>query len=148
MRAGPVALPLTKDIHKQDLNFLDVFQRLTMEQFLMPKELLTKYNGKMPYDVFFPSLQDKVEKRVCSVCGTYFSLKLLLTEHKRICKRQKQQKETSRKKKQNVVMTLKEVDYQTESENSMEEVEEEDEFLEMVELRPKISVPTAGGVQM
>ena len=44
-------------------------------------------------------------------------------------------------------MTMKEVDYQTESEDSMEEVEEEDEFLEMVTLRPKISVPTAGGVE-
>ena len=29
----------------------------------------------------------------------------------------------------------------------MEEVEEEDEVLELVELRPKISVPTAGGVE-
>ena len=29
----------------------------------------------------------------------------------------------------------------------MEEVEEENEVLELVELRPKISVPTVGGVE-
>ena len=44
-------------------------------------------------------------------------------------------------------MTIKEIDYLTESEDSMEEVEEEDKVLEMVELRPKISGHTAGGVE-
>ena len=46
-----------------------------------------------------------------------------------------------------MVVTIKEVNDLTKSEDSMEEVEEEDEVLELVELRPKISVPTAGGVE-
>ena len=151
-REGPVALPITPDLYKQDLDFLCVFQRLSMESAIMPKELNQKYNNKVPYDVYFPSLQDKVEDRVCKVCGKYFSLKLLLTGHKRICKRRKQTKKTNKKNFKNVAMSL--LDEDTEDEEvSLEEVEdieemrEVEEELELVELRPKISVPSAGGVE-
>ena len=144
-RSGPVALPVTPDIYKGDLNFLDVFQRLSMEQFIMPQDLLIKYNNKVPYDVYFPTLQTKVESRVCKVCGKYFSLKLLLTNHKRICKRPKKTKQTSRKEPNNNVRNL--IDESDEEEEEIDE-EEDEEVLELVELRPKISVPQLGGVEI
>ena len=122
-QAGPVAIPLTPDVYKQDLDFLCVFQRLTMEQVLTPKDLLDKYKNKVPYDVYFPTVQDKVESRVCKVCGKYFSLKLLLTEHKRVCKRPIKEKNASRKKSKATIVNY----LLSESEEEEEEEEEEKE---------------------
>ena len=55
--SGPVALDLEPNVHQKKLNFLDVFARLVMEKQLLPANLKTKYNGKVPYDVYFPTLQ-------------------------------------------------------------------------------------------
>ena len=61
-------MALSKDVWKNQLEFLDVFGRIAMEQKLMPADLKEKYGEKVPYDVFFPSQQDMVEKRVCTMC--------------------------------------------------------------------------------
>ena len=54
----------------------------------MPNELKEKYGEKVPYDVYFPSQQQKVENRVCQVCGMYFSsVKSLVQQHRKICKK-------------------------------------------------------------
>ena len=79
----------------------------------------------IPYDVYFPSQQDKVDGRVCKVCRKYFSLRLALKEHRKICKSHKK----------NVVLD--------------EDLEKEvkDDELEIVDMRPLISVPQEGGVE-
>ena len=90
--SGPVALDLEPNVHQKKLNFLDVFARLVMEKQLLPANLKTKYNGKVPYDVYFPTLQERVEERTCRLCGQYFSVNISLAEHKRICKMDKELK--------------------------------------------------------
>ena len=86
---GPRALPLNPDVAKEELAFLNVFQRLAMESFLLPEELKEKFKGVVPYDAYFPSIQDKVESRICKSCLKYFSLKLSLKEDKQICKKKR-----------------------------------------------------------
>ena len=63
-----------------------------MEKQLLPADLKTTYNGKVPYDVYFPTLQERVEERTCRLCGQYFSVNISLAEHKRICKMDKELK--------------------------------------------------------
>ena len=53
----------------------------------MPADLKEKYGKRVPYDIFFLTQQDKIDKYICKVCGFYFSVLALLTEHKKICKR-------------------------------------------------------------
>ena len=85
---GPIALTLDPNVHKQDLPFLDVFQSLVMEMEIVPGDLVQKYAGKVPYDVYFQTVQGKLDSCVCKVCSKYFSTIVMLNEHKRICKRQ------------------------------------------------------------
>ena len=100
-----------------------------MEKQLLPANLKTKYNGIVPYNVYFPTLQEKVEDRTCRLCGQYFSVKISLAEHKRICKRNKEL---------NIAHVVGEEDVL---------VEDIDDELDMVELRPLISIPQRGGVE-
>ena len=127
--SGPVALDLEPNVHQKKLNFLDVFSRLVMEKQLLPANLKTKYNGIVPYNVYFPTLQEKVKDRTCRLCGQYFSVKISLAEHKRICKRNKEL---------NIAQVVGEEDVL---------VEDIDDELDMVELRPLISIPQRGGVE-
>ena len=92
---GPVSLELVPDVHKQNLTFLDVFGRITFEQKLVPAALKEKYGDKVPYDVYFPTQQAKVEKRFCTVCGMYFSaVKSLAQQHRKICKKPRKKRGT------------------------------------------------------
>ena len=85
--SGPVAMELHPDLNKFNLKFLDIFGRIVMEEKLMPKALVEKYGDKVPYDVFFPTQQDKIERRVCVVCGMYFSsIKSITEQHRKVCK--------------------------------------------------------------
>ena len=127
--SGPVALDLEPNVHQKKLNFLDVFARLVMEKQLLPANLKTKYNGKVPYGVYFPTPQEKVGDRTCRLCGQYFSVKISLAEHKRICKRNKEL---------NIAHIVGEEDVL---------VEDIDDELDMVELRPLINIPQRGGVE-
>ena len=82
-----------------------------------------------PYGVYFPTLQEKVGDRTCRLYGQYFSVKISLAEHKRICKRNKEV---------DVAHVVGEEDLL---------VEDIDYELDMVELRPLISIPQRGGVE-
>ena len=82
-QSGPVALQLEKDIFKDNIEFHDVFARMVVENTLAPQSLLAKYKNKIPFDTFFPSLQEKVEKRTCSMCQKYHSSIKSLMAHKR-----------------------------------------------------------------
>ena len=155
-QSGPVALPLTPEVAKEELTFLDIFQRLALESQLLPAELKTKYNMMVPYDVYFPSLQHKVEKRVCKTCGKYFALKLSLKEHKQVCSSKRSRGDDGfRAKKRiriaNVVAALEvddeffEGDEEEEEEQNLEESIEA--ALEVNAVRSLISVPAPGGIE-
>ena len=154
-QSGPQALPVTPDVVKEELTFLDVFQRLAMESVLLPEDLKAKYNNRVPYDVYFPTLQKKVEQRVCKSCGKYFALKLSLIEHRRFCKRKRSQSDeggNSKKRGRNLISALEvvpdefceELEEEEEEENLEDSVEDD---LEVNGLRPVISVPASGGVE-
>ena len=130
---GPAALELEPNVHQKQLNFLDVFQRLVMEKEIMPAHLKQKYKNNVPYDVFFPSQQEKIDGRICKVCRQYFAVQLSLKEHKRICKKTRNPFEET--------ATQEEVG---EEEVLVEDVQDE---LELVELRPLMSMAQRGGVE-
>ena len=58
---GPASVDLNPDIFKEKIKFLDVFERIALEQQIIPAELKDKYGEKIPYDVYFSSQQQKVE---------------------------------------------------------------------------------------
>ena len=60
---GPRALSLNPDVAKEELAFLDVFQRLAMESFLLPEELKEKFKGVVSYDACFPSTWSRASAR-------------------------------------------------------------------------------------
>ena len=66
-------MALNKDVWKNQLEFLDVFGRIAMEQKLMPADLMEKYGEKVAYYIFFPSQPKIVEKRVCTIHCMYLS---------------------------------------------------------------------------
>ena len=80
--SGPVALQLTKDVFKENIEFHDIFGRMVVEDKLAPPLLVEKYGDKIPFDVYFPSVQEKVEKRTCSICKKYHSSIKSLNGHK------------------------------------------------------------------
>ena len=129
---GPVALDLEPNVHQKQLNFLDVFQRLVMEKELTPVQLKQKYKDKVPYDVFFPSQQEKIDGRICKVCSQYFAVQLSLKEHKKVCKKLRKTEEPANQEAVGEEDVL------------VKEVQDE---LELVELRPLISIPQKGGVE-
>ena len=124
------------NVYQKQLNFLDVFQRLVMEKELTSTQLKLKYKDNIPYDVFFPSQQQKIDGRICKVCGQYFAVQISLKEHKRICKK-------PRRATRNNEETVNQ-EAVREEEVLVEEVQDE---LELVELRPLISIPQRGGIE-
>ena len=106
-----------------------------MEKEIMPAKLKLKYKNHVPYDVYFRFQQDKVDGRICRVCHQYFSVQLSLKEHKRICK-----------KARNI---LEEDEEDTAQEVGEEQVlvENIQDELELVELRPLMSMTQRGGIE-
>ena len=140
---------------KEELTFLDIFQRLALESILLPPDLKTKYNMMVPYDVYFPTLQHKVEQRVCKTCGKYFALKLSLKEHKQVCSSKRNRGDDGFQAKKrikipNVVAALEVDDEFFEGDDEEEDQTLEDSIeavLEVNAVRSVISVPAAGGIE-
>ena len=82
-KSGPVALQLEKDVFKENIEFHDIFGRIVVEDKLAPPYLVEKYGDRIPFDVYFPSVQEKVEKRTCPDCKQYHSSLKSLNGHKR-----------------------------------------------------------------
>lgn len=153
---GPRALPLNPDVVKEELVFLDVFQRLAMESFLLPDEVKEKFKGTVPYDAYFPSIQDKVVARICITCGKYFNLKLSLIEHKQVCKkkRAKEDNGTRASKIKRFSSVVSAFNLSDEFFEGSDDDEDEpdlgvsvEEALEVTDVRPKISIPGLGGIE-
>ena len=106
----------------------------------MPKDLKEKYGSKVPYDVFFPKQQDKVEKRVCKKCKMYFSTVKSLQIHRKECK-------VKAPTKSNEFLDSSDSSDTEDENNNCDDVSSEEEDLE-VEERPKVSVPGKGGIEV
>ena len=161
---GPVPLDLNPDVYKQELTFLDVFSRIHMEQRLLPDCLKEKYGEMVPYDVYFPSQQMKVEKRICKHCKKYFSSVKSLTQHRKICKKPMSKKSVplrKRAKKTKKKAVLSESEDELEEEEDLEEeelfnnattIDEENNLdadnIEEVLLGPSISTPVEGSFEV
>ena len=65
-----------------------MFARIVTEKSIMPLELKGKFGENVPYDVYLPSQQDNIQKRICPNCQKYHSSIKSLTIHKRVCKKQ------------------------------------------------------------
>ena len=115
----------------------------------VPDELKIKYNGMVPYDVYFPTLQQKVEERVCKICGQYFSLKLSLKEHKQVGHKRSRDEDGPHAKEGISNEVLDEFLAEAEDEERRQENLEDsvDDILEQQSMRPLISVPAAGGIE-
>lgn len=149
---GPVALKLEHDVFKKDLRFLDPFARIVMEQTVAPSDLKEKYGMNIPYDVYFPTQQDKVERRVCVVCAKYFSTLVSLNIHKKVCNLKRTRKP---KRVKTIVFDSSEEDVSEDdsppvdkSDDELFEDDSNDDYLEVVQLAPTISVPTEGHVEV
>ena len=59
---GPQAIKLKKDVHKEDLKYLNPFARKVFEDKLVSADLNGKYGSRVPYDAYLPTQQDKVAK--------------------------------------------------------------------------------------
>ena len=122
-----------------------------MELILLPEKLKKKYSGIVPYDVYFHSLQEKIDNRVCRSCGKYFALQISLKEHKLVCKK-KRMVDTAgpASKRLNLLASLDLSDefFQEEEEEEEENLQESvEEILETSTLRSVISVPAVGGME-
>lgn len=103
---GPSPLPLTGDLHKQLLKFPSLSNRVILESSLVPADIKEKYNGNTPYDLYCPTLRDKIQDRICPHCGHYNGTKMTLREHIKICpskpQTQPKNKKTVQRKKKTV----------------------------------------------
>ena len=70
----------------QKIEFLPIETRALFGDKILPLELKEKYDGNVPYDLFMPSIKDKIEKRICKQCGKYHATIKSLGLHKKLCK--------------------------------------------------------------
>ena len=61
--SGPKALQLEPEVWKKHIMFPDFLARMALEKSLVPDNLEQKFGNKIPYNVYFPTLQEKVGKR-------------------------------------------------------------------------------------
>ena len=148
---GLVAVEPFEDYEKQDLKFLDLSARVVTEKRMMPENMTKKFNNNVPYDAFLPSLQEKLNKRICVECHKYFSAVKSMTEHKKICKRKRKNKpkEKTRAKKAKTMLLSESEDKEEEPEavELSENEAEAEESLEIINLRGKKSVSSGGFVE-
>ena len=78
-------MELSKDIHKKELFFPDIFARIVTEQSIMPSELKLQFGESFPFDVYLPTKQDNVQKRMCPHCKKYHASMKSLAIHERVC---------------------------------------------------------------
>ena len=90
---------MASNLNKKKLEFPDMFARIVLEKKLMPEcdlvfyckiirmfsspDLEKQYSVILSYDVYFPTLQLKVEGRTCQLCKKYHSSKKSLNRHLR-----------------------------------------------------------------
>ena len=138
--AGIVALAQSKD-YEQSLEFLPLGLRIVFGDSLIPGDVKNFLN-QVPYDYYFPSIQDKVTKRCCNKCGKYHATIKSLAIHKKVCKGKKPNAAT-------VESSVAEVEDIDEVGDWLDDVvltddddvdDDNDEIQDLVSLRPKFSI--------
>ena len=150
---GPTALTLGPDIFKQKLEFLAPLERILMEDKLVPCDMKAKYGKSIPYDIYFPTCQKKVDSRTCKICMKYHSTIKSLKEHNRVCKRTKPPKKSTKKPRRIISTFFNDDSEEGEAESNAEEDEDapntidqdsESEELEVESVRISYSVSYPG----
>ena len=90
--------PLERENCAGNVNFLPFSLRVVFGKKLVPDRDIIKYRENVPYDLYLPSVQDKLEKRICKRCGKYHATLKSLSHHKKVCKRKKQSQQSSRRR--------------------------------------------------
>ena len=133
---GPQALDLTKDLSDKDIRFANLTERIVYGDKLIPDDVRSKYGSRVPYDLYVPTLKDKIEKRICKDCFKYHANVKSLTAHKKVCSKKKHKKTS-----QAVSVFL--TDESSSSDSSDNESILDQENLEIVVVRPTFSVIVA-----
>ena len=147
---GVEALTRTEALESQKLEFLPLSLRVVYNNKLVGQEDNDKFGSVVPYDLFLPTVQDKLLKRCCQNCGKYHASVKSLGVHRKNCKKPKKSKQNKNGKK-----ALFEDEFCSESdeeESSFEafvndEESEEDEYAapsNVVNVRPSFSVTFQG----
>ena len=130
----------------EKVEFLSLEMRTLLGEKYLPSEFKEKFPGDVPYDTVFPSLKDKIKKRLCQNCGKYHATIKSLNLHKKLCKKKKSRgrrnliaaDSSSSDDETTPVVTLNSV-----SSDEAESDNEDDEFAlpqDVISMRPKFSV--------
>ena len=133
---GPQALDITKDLSDKDIRFANLTERIVYGDKLIPDDVKSKYGSRVPYDLYVPTLKDKIEKRICKDCFKYHATVKSLTAHKKVCSKKKHKKTSQAV---SVFLTTE----SSSSDSSDNESILDQENLEIVAVRPKFSVIVA-----
>ena len=146
---GVQSLDVNANLENEKIEFLPLPLRVLFGETLLPDEVRNQFKGDVPYDLFLPSVKDKVDKRCCQKCGKYHATIKSLKLHKtNICPG----RNVSRRKKKAVIESDSEdeeaevVDDLEEDLSSYDMDECDDSFApeNVVNLRPKYSVTIPG----
>ena len=84
---GVEPLDWKEDVSQEKLEFLPLAERILFEKQLISSEIRNKYGELVPYDLFFPTVKEKIPKRVCKKCLKYHATIKSLNLHKKVCKK-------------------------------------------------------------
>ena len=141
------------DLDKQKLEFLSVSLRIVFKDQIIPAEYLIKYGDNVPYDLYLPSVQDQLDKRICRNCKKYHATQKSLKFHQKDCPKPKSKKKTRAFIESDSEEDDETVEADLEPMGVGDDISDlEDEFLHptnIVELQPTISVsfPDSGFVE-
>ncbi len=85
--SGIEALDLNHNIEK--VKFPSLSERVVFEKKLVNLQVREKFGRTVPYDVYLPTVKDKIEKRICKKCGKYHASIKSLGVHNKVCKKSK-----------------------------------------------------------
>ena len=85
--AGMVPLALTPDVYTYRIP--QTQHKGASRGNNYPRELTLMYGKSVPYEVYLPSFQEKIEERTCEVCYKYHAPKKSLQIYKKVRKRSK-----------------------------------------------------------
>lgn len=145
---GIEALNKSEVTSQNKFEFLSLGERVLFEKKLMTTELRDKYGDCLPYDAFFPTVLDKLEKRICKKCKKYHATIKSLAAHKRICKENSKKRTVQRVESSGSESELEthvgRVNDSLEVLEDEEAIDEHEQPSNVVDLRPKFSVAVPG----
>lgn len=83
--AGVTAMERSADYSGKKIEFLSLAERIIFNDSLISSEDKQKFGAVIPYDLYFPTVQEKIEKRICVKCFKYHASVKSLNVHKKVC---------------------------------------------------------------